>query len=88
MSLDLDLERTSDAIDHFKQKLADVLADVAPILGKQETGTFSKETSEYTTLFQLSDLAPMEEGSFSDDESSATDVSAERPSDAFVGVLS
>ena len=74
---------TPGAADRFRERLACVLSDVGPILGKPGTDMGSK-TTDYATMCQLPEFVPVEEESPSA-ESSDTDISEERPSDAFVG---
>jgi hypothetical protein len=77
--------QTSRAVGRFKEKFSCVLADVEPILGKVGTEA-GRKSANFAALLQLPRSVPLAEESVS--ESSDTDIGEERPSDAFVGVLS
>lgn len=82
----MDFGSTSGAVDRFRERLADALSDVGPVLCTPGTDT-SRTTADYTTRCELPDYGPVTEESVPA-ESSDTDISEERPSDAFVGTIS
>jgi hypothetical protein len=82
----MSFDRTPVAVCRFKEDLAAVLADLGINLNKPGTDTGSK-AKIHDPLSQLPDSEPVTEESRSE-ASTETDITEERPSDAFVGTNS
>lgn len=82
----MSFDTTLHKVENFRHDLANVLSDVGPILSRPCAGAGRKPTN-YSTLHHLPDFVPVAEESASE-QSSDTDISEERPSDAFVGTRS